>query len=339
MPQLHKRGGRKTPTAGVMGLSLWPSFANADMLDFACPVLLLGLLDRDELPRNRIASYKSGSGYLTHSKCSPLPIKMGMAMALAHDLCGARCYLAVDGEHRSARMALSLYCPPTQSTTLLSEKPHRRSGAFQLQRVYDTSFTSRGTANSVGEDLSPLPVVVPVRGRSKLGHHPKTSTARLLDLKDGGSGVLSKFIVAYKTETKDFTGPGLTEPVLVLYDNDDGAKSIRNTIKNVSNVLPTGTEPFVHVIKNLYAVSTPLGANAPSSKIEDFFDDSIKGTVINGKTFNPGKGFDRDKHYSKQVFAHKAVRPKADTIDFSGFRPLLTNLTAAINKHKASVVP
>jgi len=178
-----------------------------------------------------------------------------------------------------------------------------------------------------------------IRLRVRLYKYPSSSTARLLDLKDGGSSVLSSFIVAYKKETKGFTGPGLTKPVVILYDNDTGAKSIRNAIKNVSKVMPTGAEPFVHVIKNLYAVPTPLGAAATSSKIEDFFDASIKAAVLDGKTFNPGDGFDRDKHYSKKVFAHKVVRPKADTINFSGFRPLLTNLTAAISKHKASVVP
>ena len=73
--------------------------------------------------------------------------------------------------------------------------------------------------------------------------------------------------------------------------------------------------------------------------IEDFFDAAVKATVIDSKTFHPGNGFDKDRHYSKKVFAHKVVRMKADAIDFSGFRPLLTNLTAAINKHKASVVP
>jgi len=106
-----------------------------------------------------------------------------------------------------------------------------------------------------------------IRLKVRLYKCPKTSTARLLDLKDGGSSVLSKFIGAYKTETKDFTGPGLTEPVVILYDNDDGAKKIRNAIKNVSKVVPTGAEPFVHVIKNLYAVPTPFGANATPSKI------------------------------------------------------------------------
>jgi len=178
-----------------------------------------------------------------------------------------------------------------------------------------------------------------IRLKVRLYKYPRSSTARLLDLKDGGSGVLSKFIGAYNRETKGFTGPGLTEPVVILYDNDEGAKSIRKTIKDVSKVIPTGAEPFVHVIKNLYAVPTPLLAAATASSIEDFFDASIKATVIDGKTFNPGDGFDKDKHYSKKVFAHKVVRPKADTINFSRFRPLLTNLTAAINKHRASVVP
>lgn len=84
---------------------------------------------------------------------------------------------------------------------------------------------------------------------------------------------------------------------------------------------------------------TPLAAGLTSSKIEDLFDPTIKATVIDGKTCNDGDGFDVDKHFGKKVFAHRVVRPKADNIDFTAFRPLLTNLTAAINKHKASVAP
>lgn len=195
---------------------------------------------------------------------------------------------------------------------------------------------------SLAAEFPVLAEVMPdkkIRLKLRLYKYPKSSTARLLDLKDGGSSVLSNFIGAYKRETKNFTGPGLTNPVVILYDNDDGAKTIRKTIKDVSKVAVSGTEPFVHIIKNLYAVPTPLGAGGIESRIEDLFDTSIKATAIEGKTFNAGDGFDKDKHYSKKIFAHKVVRPKADTIDFSAFRPLLTNLTAAINKHKASIVP
>jgi len=64
----------------------------------------------------------------------------------------------------------------------------------------------------------------------------------------------------------------------------------------------------------------------------------LQETVIDGKPFNPSNNFDNHKHYSKKVFAHRVVRPEANTIDFSGFRPLLTNLSAAIEKHRAALI-
>ncbi len=178
-----------------------------------------------------------------------------------------------------------------------------------------------------------------IRLKVRLYKYPRSSTSRLLDLKDGGSSALAAFIAAYKKETMPFTGPGLTEPVVILYDNDAGAKSIRNAIQNASHVIATGTEPFVHVVKNLYAVTTPLAAGTTSSKIEDFFDAATKATVIDGKTFNDSNGFDVAKYYGKKVFAHQVVRPTAEAIDFSGFHPLLTNLVEAINKHKPAIAP
>ena len=74
-------------------------------------------------------------------------------------------------------------------------------------------------------------------------------------------------------------------------------------------------------------------------KLKTSFDATIKATVVNGKTFNAGKHFKWDKHYGKKIFAHRVVRPRAGTVDFTGFRPLLTNLVATINKHKASIIP
>ncbi len=177
-----------------------------------------------------------------------------------------------------------------------------------------------------------------IRLKVRIYKYPKSSTARLLDLKEGGSGGLKNFLVAYKKETRRFAGPGLTEPVIIVYDNDDGGKAVRNAIKTTFKIPSTGTEPFVRVFKNMYAAPTPLGPDSTPSKIEDFFDDAIKATLIDGKAFNPAKTIDKDKEYGKKVFAHKVVRPKANTIDFAGFRPLLTNIVAAINQHKAAVI-
>lgn len=171
-----------------------------------------------------------------------------------------------------------------------------------------------------------------IRLKVRLYKYPRTSTARLLGLAEGGSGVLSGFIAAYAKETKGFEGPGLENPILIVYDNDNGAKGIRNAIKEISKVAPVPSDPFVHITKNMYAVPTPL-AGGGASKIEDFFDAATKAIVIAGKTFDDGNSFDPKKHYGKKVFAHKVVRPNADTIDFTAFRPLLTNLVAAIKTH------
>lgn len=177
-----------------------------------------------------------------------------------------------------------------------------------------------------------------VRLKVRIYKYPRSSTARLLGLKDGGSGVLGKFIAAYEKEIAHFAGPGLTEPVIVIYDNDNGAHSIRNVIKEVLKVMPSRTEPFMRVVKNLYAIPTPLQAYVESSRIEDFFDARTKETVIDGKTFKEGKDFDPNKNYGKKVFAHKVIKPNADTIDFAGFRPLLKNIVDAITAHRQSLL-
>lgn len=200
----------------------------------------------------------------------------------------------------------------------------------------DNVYLTQAIRSLVAEfpDLAEVMPDKKIRLKVRLYKYPRSSTARLLGLKDGGSSVLKTFIAAYKKETSRFTGPGLTNPVIILYDNDTGAQGIRNVIRQISKVPPADADPFVHVIKNMYALQTP-GA----SKIEDFFDAAIKATVVDGKTFNAGRDLESDKHYGKMVFAHRVVRPKADKIDFTGFRPLLTNLVAAINKHKALIIP
>jgi RNA-directed DNA polymerase len=173
-----------------------------------------------------------------------------------------------------------------------------------------------------------------IKWKVRLYKYNDSSTNRLLGLNDGGSSVLSKFIGRYAKDTHKFTGPGLANPIVVLYDNDTGSNDIKSAVKSVSKVAVTGTEQFVHVIKNLYAVGTPIAAGATESKIEDCFQPATKSIVLDGKTFSSDNGADSTKHYGKMVFAHRIVRQQADNIDFSGFLPLLARLVAAIKSHK-----
>lgn len=193
---------------------------------------------------------------------------------------------------------------------------------------------------SLALDYPYLATVAPdskIRLNVRLYKYRKSSTARILRLSDGGSNALLDFIVTYKRETEKFKGPGLKNAFIVLYDNDSGAKGIKKYIKGFAGQAFTGTEPFVHVFQNLYAVPTPTPTGMQSSKIEDFFGPRIKATVLHGKTFDDENGLDTDTHYGKKIFAEAVVRPHAAKIDFDGFRPLLTNLEAAIKAHLAAL--
>jgi RNA-directed DNA polymerase len=175
-----------------------------------------------------------------------------------------------------------------------------------------------------------------IRLKIRLYKYPQTSTGHILGLHDGGSSLLTKFISIYRNETNRFTAEGLKNPVIILHDNDSGAKGIRGAIRHASKMNVTGAEPFLHVVNNMYAVPTPLLNGATESKIEDFFDPPTRAVVIDGKTFNDKNKFDIEKHYGKKVFAHKVIRPQAESIDFRGFRPLLTNLVAVIKAYAAA---
>lgn len=171
-----------------------------------------------------------------------------------------------------------------------------------------------------------------IRLKVRLYKYPDTSTARILGLNTGGSGVLGTLLWTYLRETKHFTAPGQANPVMIVYDNDKGATSVTSAIKSITGHAPNGTEPFIRVDKNMYTVATP-GAD---SAIEDFFEPAVRATVVDGKTFSPFDKADKSKHFGKKVFAHKVVSPNAGTINFDAFKPLLARIVAAMKQHQAT---
>lgn len=58
--------------------------------------------------------------------------------------------------------------------------------------------------------------------------YTETSTGKFLGL-EGGTGDLLKFIKGYETSVKNFKRP--EHPVILVLDNDDGAKAILNQSK------------------------------------------------------------------------------------------------------------
>ena len=159
-----------------------------------------------------------------------------------------------------------------------------------------------------------------------------TSTGRILGI-HGGSGDLKKFISTYKKEVARFKASGMQSPIIILADNDSGAEPLLNTIKDISGQKPRRTDLYAHIADNLYLVLTPITGTTRESKIEDCFTDDLRKTILDGKEFDPNNEYNSKTHYGKNDFANKVVKPNADSVDFSGFKPILDRFVSVLEAH------
>ncbi len=122
---------------------------------------------------------------------------------------------------------------------------------------------------------------------------------------------------------------------MILLDNDKGLSgNFRGNLKKNFNVdvSLTSTDPFYYLTDNLYIVKTPeIGAEGTSC-IEDCFDDTLKATKLEGKTFKADEP-NPETEYGKVPFAEKVVVPKAGGIVWDQFVPLLSRIVSAIDDY------
>ena len=152
---------------------------------------------------------------------------------------------------------------------------------------------------------------------------------------DGSSSYFADFIHKYKGMVVGFKHAPLEHPVIILIDNDDGAKSILKLLSTnwKIDISVKSSELFFRVTDNLYLVKTPEKGTDGVSCIENFFQLALLATKLDGKTFNPDKKHNADGEYGKFLFAEKVVRPGWSKIDFSGFAPLLNRFVAVIDNY------
>jgi len=148
----------------------------------------------------------------------------------------------------------------------------------------------------------------------------------------GGVGGLCHLMKHYHADfTSKFKAPTPKYPVIVLVDNDAGAKDIYGAISGITKKpRPTGTEQFIHVVGNMYVVSTPLGAGGAKTAIEDFFDTKTLDEKLGTKTFSRAGKFDDTKHFGKAAFAREIVEKNAASINFSRFSAILGGVVAVM---------
>ena len=150
---------------------------------------------------------------------------------------------------------------------------------------------------------------------------------------------MNQLIQRYEKDLEYFQCKHLRYPVIILIDNDDGAKSIINTVKKKFNICISHetTKPFYPLCHNLYLVKIPEGdkLNKPTSDIEDLFDAKWLKTKIDGKSLNRSNNPCRENEYGKQIFATRVILPNVDKIDFSRFTKLLDRLVGVLDHYKA----
>lgn len=150
----------------------------------------------------------------------------------------------------------------------------------------------------------------------------------------GGTSQLVMLIREYFAELKHVSLIGKIQPILVLIDNDEGAKGIRNYVATMTKSHVDSKMPHMIVGQNFYVVQTPLTADGKDTMIEDFFDAKLLKTTLDGKTFNPvEKGFDYKTEYGKSFFATHVIKKNEDKIDFSGFKSILDRIVAVLDDH------
>ncbi len=162
-------------------------------------------------------------------------------------------------------------------------------------------------------------------------HGNKTHKVQELD---GGSGNLKFFVLRYKEMMATFGHKPQSFPVILLIDNDDGAKPVFSVIKENYglDLNLASNDPFYHITDNLYLVKTPHAGKKTKTCIEDLFEPALLKTKLKGKSFNPNVT-STGTEYGKNIFAEAVVRPNAGTLKWSGFETLLQRISAVLDHY------
>lgn len=158
----------------------------------------------------------------------------------------------------------------------------------------------------------------------------------------GGADYLHGFARSYEKNFERFKASTNQHPVIIVVDNDSGPKDLIEWVSKQASasIFPTTLSlkkdvrnaDFIHIVKNLYLVLTPL-LSGDKSDIEAFFTDRDRLIEHNGRSFNTMKDRDDQKDLSKDAFATHVISAQKTKINFDGLKPLLDRVVLAIEHY------
>ena len=148
----------------------------------------------------------------------------------------------------------------------------------------------------------------------------------------GGVTNILKFVLSYQEEISSFKLRQLSNPVIVLIDNDGETHKIFGAVnqKYKLGISFKSKLPFYHVNPNLYLIKTPEQGVDCKSNIESLLDPKLFNVCLGGKKFDPKNKHTNDGTFGKLVFAKQVVIPNADRSDFTRFEVLLDRFVAVL---------
>ena len=166
---------------------------------------------------------------------------------------------------------------------------------------------------------------------------PYTQTNSEVLKLSGGSGDLVNLLKVYQRTMDIFEAPVDRQAVIIIIDDDDGSKPIRNFLNNRGIDITKG-EPFYHIESNLYIVLIAHPSGICPVKVEDLFPEHVLNREIDGRTFelsplrNPSI-----KGYDKAIFAKRVISPVTSSSVFENFRKTLDRIVFAIEHFEDSI--
>ena len=168
-----------------------------------------------------------------------------------------------------------------------------------------------------------------------------TTTTSWVQRLNGGTGDIKNFIDWYAERMRLLSATKFMSPVIVVVDNDSGAKKsglnslVKSKTKSPGPV--DGSSDFYHIGQNLYLVHTPKTAAGGDTMIEDFLPAAVKSQKLGTKTLElDDSKFDPKKNFGKVPLAETIVKRQQDKINFDAFLPLLQRMSKALDHFNKS---
>jgi hypothetical protein len=148
----------------------------------------------------------------------------------------------------------------------------------------------------------------------------------VMSFAEGTTGLLS-LMHYYKKNVNNYILSKLHKPIILIVDNDEGAKGIRDLLK-IRNPITLS-----HLFYGkLYVLFVDKNSNI---EIENLFDEDLLNKEIDGKKFKiDKKDKENDKYFGKYKFAQKIILPNYSSINFVRFKPLFFKIREIINNNQ-----